>query len=125
MEDPEEYRKLSQPFELLEIDAEHKTITHLYQELNFRAREEYLEHCYRSKKSYNRAMFTQSIFYKRFIFLKVHLRELSYWLYENRESMPEELLNAMKAAPDYHNPWGVNVRKNLFRNLKISERKKK
>jgi|TARA_R100000501_G_C2608276_1_gene103488 hypothetical protein len=125
MENPEEYKKLTQPFNLLEIDAEHKTITQLCQELNFRAKEEYLEHCYRSKKSYNRAMFTQSIFYKRFIFFKVHLRELSYWLYENRESMPEELLKTMKAAPDYHNPWGVNVRKNLFRNLKISERKKK
>ena len=125
MEDPEEYKKLSQPFELLEIDVKHKTITQLYQELNFKAREEYFEHCYRSKKSYNRARFTQSIFYKRFIFLKVHLRDLSYWLYGNSESMPGELLSAMKAAPDYHNPWGINTRKNMFKNLKFSERKKK
>lgn len=124
METTDSYKKLARPFELLEINPEAKTLTQLYRELNFRAREEYLEHCYRSKKNYSPAMFRKTIFYQRFVFLKRHLRELAYWLYGSREFMPRELVATMKTSPDYHNPWGVRVpekrlkRSNYFRKEK-------
>lgn len=97
------------PFSLLEIDASGKTLTQLYLELHFRAREEFLEHCYRSKKNYNLFKFRTTIFYRRYSFLKRHLKELSYWLYHSEKFMPEELLKAMHLLPDYKNPWGVKV----------------
>ena len=107
MDDLKLYINNPQPFSLLGIDASGKTITELYLELHFRAREEFLEHCYRSKKNYNLFMFRTTIFYRRYSFLKRHLKELSYWLYRNEKYMPEELVKAMKTIPDYKNPWGV------------------
>ena len=109
IDDLKAYINNPQPFDLLEIDPAGKTISKLYGELHFKAREEFLEHCYRSKKNYNLFMFRTTIFYRRYSFLKRHLKELSYWLYRNQKYMPQDLVKAMNEVPDYKNPWGVKV----------------
>lgn len=115
MDDLKIYINDPQPFSLLEINPEGKTLTALYLELHFRAREEFLEHCYRSKKNYNLSMFKRTTFYRRYFFLKTHLKELSYWLYRSDKYMPEDLVTAMHKVPDYKNPWGVKVPLKQFR----------
>ena len=109
IDDLKAYINNPRPFELLEIDPAGKTITELYLELHFRAGEEFLEHCYRSKKNYTLSMFRTTIFHRRYTFLKRHLKELSYWLYRSEKYMPEELVEAMNMVPGYKNPWGVKV----------------
>ena len=109
IDDLKAYINNPQPFDLLEINASGRTITELYLELHIRAREEFLEHCYRSKKNYNLFMFRGKVFYRRYSFLKRHLKELNYWLYRNQKYMPEDLVLAMNQIPNYKNPWGVKV----------------
>lgn len=119
MDDLKLYINNPQPFSLLEMDPAGKTLTELYLELHFRAREEFLEHCYRSKKNYNLMMFKTTIFYRRYSFLKRHLKELSYWLYRSEKFMPEDLVTVMKEVPCYKNPWGVKVPLKHFRKNKF------
>lgn len=96
-----------EPFSLLEIETRGKSITTLYQELHFRALEEFKEHCYRSKKNYTYSMFQHTIFHRRYRFLRHHLDKLSIWLYENENLIPEELQQAKVYKPQFINPWGV------------------
>ncbi|GAB2765733.1 hypothetical protein [Salinimicrobium soli] len=103
------YLNNPEPFSLLNMQPGNKTLSQLYRELNFRAEEEFLEHCYRSKKNYTPAMFRATVFYRRYSFLKRHLRQLTYWLYRSPEFIPEDLKAAMDTLPDLTNPWGVKV----------------
>lgn len=111
--------RFEKPFELLGINTTGKSVSELYRELNFRAREEFKEHCYRSKKNYTRGQFSKTLFYKRYYFLRKHLNEITTWLYNGKEEMPKELKLIMKEKVDYSNPWGtgsaiVESRKNDF-----------
>lgn len=101
------YGRHPRPFELLGIDASGKTLAELYPELNFRAEEEFKEHCYRSMKNYTCRMFRKTAFFKRYRFLRRYLDELSLWLYEKKEFFPERLKAVRARLPLFINPWGV------------------
>lgn len=96
--------RIEKPFNLLEIDTTGKSISDLFRELNTRAREEFKKNCYRSNENYSRGQFSKSVFYKRFYFLRKHLREITNWLYKE-DGIPKELELIMKEKVDYSNPW--------------------
>ena len=103
------YENHSRPFELLQMHTSEKTLAELYLELVHRAEEEFLEHCYRSKKNYTPGMFKRTEFFRRYSFLRYHLEKLVFWLYLKMEFIPEDLFIAMKKRPRLVNPWGVKM----------------
>ena len=122
-EDRTFYREHSKPFDLLEISTDGKSIPELYRELNFLAREHFVEYCYRSKKNFTYRKFINTNFHSRYFYLQQHLDGLAYWLYGGKENVPVELRLLMNKKPDYDNPWGVRVHSKTLENRKIFRRR--
>ena len=108
-EDNRLYREHATPFDLLKIDTTGKSIPELYQELNFLAREHFVEYCYRSKKNFTYRKFMSTNFHSRYYYLQQYLKGLASWLYNGMENIPEDLQIIMNEMPEYDNPWGTRA----------------
>lgn len=122
-EDKSLYMEHPSPFDLLEISTDGKSIPELYSELNFLAREHFVEYCYLSKKNFTYRKFINTNFHRRYFYLQQHLTGLTYWLYGGKDNLPKELQLLMNEKPDYDNPWGVKVHLKPLEIRKIFRRK--
>lgn len=117
------YQEHPSPFDLLEISTDGKSISELYRELNFLAREHFVEYCYLSKKNFTYRKFINTNFYSRYFYLQQHLNGLAYWLFGGQDNLPMELQLLMNEKPNYDNPWGVRVHSKSLKIRKIFKEK--
>jgi len=108
-EDKTLYLEHPTPFDLLEINTYDKSIPELYRELNFLAREQFVEHCYRSKMNFTYRKFLNTNFHSRYFYLIQYLKGLTYWLYNGKENLPKKMLMLLREEPAYDNPWGTRA----------------